>query len=132
MHTLQGSITKAALAAKSPVLGVTGTTVNDIVGKRCSWQKWGYGVDMTKPGAQAWLDSIYAQYADWGLDLIKNDCVFAGNWHESGSPLIRGVKKAITKGGHPTIYSLSPGGDCQLDMGKNISEVADMYRITGK
>ena len=109
-----------------------------------------YGVDMTKPEAQAWLDSVYTQYAQWGLgkmmcmviiyaapiitfcisDLIKNDCVYGGNWHESGPPLINGVKNAIMKGGHPTVYSLSPGGG-DAAMGRNISEVADMYRITG-
>ena len=72
MHTLQSTISKAALAVKSPVLGApAGTTVNDIVGKRCSWQKWGYGVDLKQPAGQQWLDSVYAQFADWGLDFIK-------------------------------------------------------------
>jgi hypothetical protein len=131
MHTLQGSITDAALNAKSPVLGASKTTVNDIAGPRCSWQKWGYGVNMNNKAGQLYLNSVYAQYAEWGLDFIKNDCVFGGNWAESGSPLIRGVKSAINSGGYPTVYSLSPGGKCNRSMGKNISEVADMYRITG-
>lgn len=131
MHTLQGSITKAALNANSSVLGQPGVTVNHIVGPGCSWQKWGFGVDMSQPAGQAYLNSVYGQYAEWGLDLIKNDCVFAINWGESGSPLIRGVKRAIEQGGHSTVYSLSPGQQSTLAMGENISHVADMFRITG-
>ena len=104
MHTLQGSITRAALHGNCSVLGAPGVTVNDIAGPGCSWQKWGYGVDMANPAGQAYLDSVYSQYAEWGLDLIKNDCVFAENWDESGSPLIRGVKHAIEQAGHATAY----------------------------
>lgn len=63
--------------------------------------------ELNQLGAAACV--VDGQYAEWGLDLIKNDCVFASNWDESGSPLIRGVKRAIVRGGHPTIYSLSPG-----------------------
>ena len=133
MHTLQGSITRAALNADSPVLGAGGATVNDIVGPGCNWQRWGFGVDLAaQPAAgQLYLDSVYSQYAAWGLDLIKNDCVFATNWDISGSPLIRGVKRAITKAGHPTVYSISPGQEATLAEGRNISQVANMYRITG-
>ena len=57
--------------------------------------------------AQTWLDSVYGQYADWGVDLIKNDCIFAGNYVEDN---IKGVSAAIAKTGRPTVYSLSPGG----------------------
>jgi hypothetical protein len=132
MHTLQGSITKSALNAKSPVLGAVkkGTTVNDIAGPGCSWQPHGFGVNMGHVDGQTYLNSVYAQYAEWELDLIKNDCVFANNWDISGSPLIRGVKSAIVKGGYPTVYSLSPGNAATSTMGKNISGIADMYRIT--
>jgi alpha-galactosidase len=71
MHTLQGSITRAALNANSRVLGVAGATVNDIVGPGCSWQKWGFGVDLAQhpEAGQQYLDSVYSQYAEWGLDL---------------------------------------------------------------
>ena len=137
MHTLQSTLSKAALAAKSPVLGGGGKTVNDIVGKVCSWQKWGYGVQMSLPASQLWLDSVYAQYSAWGLDLIKNDCVFAINWidGDGGEELIKGAKSAIAKTEHcedgHCIYSLSPGQTATIEMGRNISRTADMYRITG-
>ena len=62
MHTLQGSITAAALHAQSAVLGAKGAIINDVVGPVCSWQPHGFGLDMTKPAAQAFLDSVYAQF----------------------------------------------------------------------
>jgi hypothetical protein len=64
MHTLQGSITKAALHAHSPILGAHGVTVNDIAGPGCSWQKWGFGVDMANPAGQTYLDSVCEQFTN--------------------------------------------------------------------
>ena len=32
-----------------------------------------YGVDMSKPGGQAYYDSIAALYASWGVDFVKAD-----------------------------------------------------------
>ena len=66
------------------------------------------------------------------LSLLRNDCVFANNWADGdgGEALIRGVRSAIDKAGHPTTYSLSPGNGATLEQGQNISHVADMYRIT--
>ena len=134
MHTLRGSISLAALNAKSPIKGaMKGATVNDVAGAACNWNKFFTGVDFGSAGGagQLFLDSVYGQYAEWGLDFINNDCVFGGNWDEQ---LIRNVKKAIDKGGRPTTYSLSLGGDTgevSLAMATNISTVADMYRVTG-
>ncbi len=39
----------------------------------CGWNKQNYGVDMTKPGAQEYYDSVYQKLADWGVDLLKVD-----------------------------------------------------------
>lgn len=74
MHTLQGSITRAALNANSPVLDAGTVTVNDIVGPGCSWQRWGFGVDLAQhpEAGQQYLDSVYIQYAEWGLDLCAS------------------------------------------------------------
>lgn len=68
----------AALTAKSPILG-TSYTVNDIATTGCKWNSNWFAVNMSHPAAQPWLDSVYGQYAEWGIDLIKNDCIFAGN-----------------------------------------------------
>jgi len=71
------------------------------------------------------------QYADWGVDLIKNDCIFAGNMIEDN---IKGVSTAIAKSGRPTVYSLSPGGgDPKTEFGQaqSISDYVNIYRVTG-
>ena len=32
-----------------------------------------YGIDMSKPGAQEYYDSVFRLYASWGVDFIKAD-----------------------------------------------------------
>ena len=68
-----------------------------VLDRRCAMYSHGVrthhvGVDLTAAGSagQLFLNSVYRQYADWGLDFIKNDCVFADNWDET---LIRGVSE---------------------------------------
>ena len=39
----------------------------------CRWNSDMWGVDTTKPGAQAYYHSIAALYASWGVDFIKAD-----------------------------------------------------------
>ncbi len=39
----------------------------------CPWNPDMYGVDMTKPGGQAYYDSVFALYASWGVDFVKMD-----------------------------------------------------------
>ena len=41
----------------------------------CRWNPDMWGVDTTKPGAQAYYDSIAKLYASWEVDLIKVDCI---------------------------------------------------------
>lgn len=31
-----------------------------------------YSLDLSKPGGQEFHDSLYEQYAEWGVDFIKN------------------------------------------------------------
>ena len=40
---------------------------------RCEWNPDMWGVDTTKPGSQAYYDSIAELYASWGVDFIKAD-----------------------------------------------------------
>jgi hypothetical protein len=37
----------------------------------CAWNSDMFGVVMSKPGAQAYYDSLVALYAQWGVDFIK-------------------------------------------------------------
>ena len=64
-----------------------------------------YGVDMSKPGAQEYYDSIVKLYAGWGVDFIKADDI-ATPVH---SDEIDALHRAIVKTGRPIVLSLSPG-----------------------
>jgi alpha-galactosidase len=43
--------------------------------KGCDWYDGFYGVDMTKPGSQAYYNSVFKLFAEWGVDYIKADDV---------------------------------------------------------
>jgi hypothetical protein len=72
IHVMRG-ISTAAVTAKSPILGGGGATAADIgiESELCPWWKGVMAVDVTKPAGQAYYDSIYQQYADWGVDFVK-------------------------------------------------------------
>ena len=37
----------------------------------CNWSSLNYGVDMDKPGAQEYYNSVVELVASWGVDFIK-------------------------------------------------------------
>jgi hypothetical protein len=80
-----------------------------------------YGVDMSKPGAQEYYDSVFAQMADWGLDFVKVDDL---SGHDAE---IEAVRKAIDKCARPIVFSISPGGRSNAEVAAN----ANMWRISG-
>ncbi|MFC1762331.1 glycoside hydrolase family 27 protein [Planctomycetota bacterium] len=69
----------------------------------CVWNQENYGIDMTKPGAQAYYNALIDKLAGWGIDFIKVDDIIP-NPQE-----IVAIAKAIEEGGHTMVYSLSPG-----------------------
>jgi len=69
----------------------------------CVWNPENYGVDMTKPGAQAYYNALINKLAGWGVDFVKVDDVVPNPAE------IVAVAKAIEDGGHKMVYSLSPG-----------------------
>src|SRR5580658_1653506 len=72
IHVMRG-IPRQAVCAHSPVLGAPGITADMIAdtASKCPWMNHMYGLDMSKPGAQAYLNSILNLYAQWGVDFIK-------------------------------------------------------------
>ena len=90
----------------------------------CEWNTDMYGVDMAKPGGQAYYDSIVAQYAKWGVDFIKADDM-SRPYHRAE---IEGLHKAIVKSGRPIVLSLSPG-PAPLAEVTSLRANAQMWRI---
>jgi len=73
IHRMRG-IPRAAVAANLPIAG-TPYRARDIADTKsvCSWNVDMFGVDMRKPGAQAYYDGVFAEYARWGVDFVKVD-----------------------------------------------------------
>jgi len=107
IHLMRG-IPRLAVKRNLPVLG-TPYRAADIAdtSSTCPWNPDMYGVDMRKPGAQAYYDSVFRLYASWGVDFIKMDDM--SRPYDAHAPEIEGAHKAILASGRPIILSLSPG-----------------------
>jgi hypothetical protein len=91
----------------------------------CPWDPTNWGVKDT-PAGQAWYDSLLSQYAAWGVDLLKVDCI---SDHPYKADEIRMIRKAIDKTGRPIVLSLSPG-PTSLDHAAEVSQLSNMSRIS--
>jgi hypothetical protein len=124
IHILRG-IPRQAVDQNVPILG-SHIRAADIADKQsiCKWNTDMYGVDMSKSGAQAYYDSIVAQYAEWGVDFIKADDM-SRPYHKEE---IGALHKAILKSGRPIVLSLSPG-PAPADEIEHLRDNAEMWRI---
>ena len=127
IHMMRG-IPRQAVDQNTPVLG-TKFHAKDIanVNDKCAWNPDKYGVDMAKPGAQEYYDSVFAQYAAWGVDFVKVDDI-ARPYSEAQRLEIEAIRKAIDRTGRPIVLSLSPG-DTPLSRGAHVCEYANMWRV---
>jgi alpha-galactosidase len=125
IHMMCG-IARQAVAQNTPIKS-TNARAADIADKNstCPWNPDMYGVDMSKPGAQAYYDSIFAQAAAWGLDFVKVDDL-SRPYHQ---PEIEAIRQAIDKTGRPIVFSTSPG-ETPLASGEHIARHANMWRIS--
>lgn len=104
IHLMRG-IPRAAVEANVPIKG-TKYFANDISDRKsiCAWNQQNYGVDMSKPGAQEFYNSLINQMAEWGVDFIKYDDIVPF------PDEVKAVANAIAQCGRPILLSLSPGG----------------------
>jgi hypothetical protein len=125
IHIMRG-IPRRAVAANLPVFG-SKVRAADIADRQsvCQWNTDMYGVDMTKPGAQDYYDSIVNLYAGWGVDYIKADDI-ARPLH---GPEIEALHRAIVKSGRPIVLSLSPG-PAELAKADFYAANANLWRIS--
>jgi alpha-galactosidase len=92
----------------------------------CPWNYDNYGVAANNPAGQAYYDSIAQLYAQWGVDLIKIDCISS---HPYKGEEIRMISTALRKTGRPIILSLSPG-PAPLEKVQELRTYAQMWRIS--
>ncbi len=126
LHLLRG-IPRQAVTNKLAVLG-TSYTAADIANtnSRCPWNTDMYGVDMTKPGAQEYYDSVFALFASWDLDYVKVDDL-SSPYHKDE---IEAIRKAIDRSARAIVFSTSPGAT-PLSDGEHIKMHANLWRISG-
>ena len=94
----------------------------------CSWNPDMYGVNPEADGAQAYYDSIFQLYAQWGVDFIKCDDICRMD-AASAKEEIRMLHKAIKNSGRQMVLSLSPG-PAWLKEAWHYETYANMWRIT--
>jgi alpha-galactosidase len=125
IHVMRG-IPRQAVWAKSPVLGADGITADMIAdtASKCPWMNQMYGLNMSKPGAQAYLNSILNLYASWGVDFIKVDDIS----RPYSKSEIEGYRKAIQQCHRPIVMSISPG-ETSLAEANHVSQYANMWRM---
>ena len=125
IHMMRG-IPRQAWQQDLPVKG-TAYSARDIADTNsiCSWNPDMYGVDMTKPGAQAYYDSIMEMVASWEVDFVKIDDL-SRPYHLKE---IEAIRKAIDKTGRPIVLSTSPG-ETPVDRGAHVMNHANQWRIS--
>ncbi|XHR27586.1 MAG: glycoside hydrolase family 27 protein [Chthoniobacteraceae bacterium] len=91
----------------------------------CSWCPDMFGVRANESG-QAWYDSIFRLYAEWGLDFVRVDDL-SEPYHAEEIEMIR---KAIDRCGRPIVFSTSPG-PADIARASHLSGQVNMWRISG-
>ena len=91
----------------------------------CPWDPTNWGIRDNAAG-QAWYDSLLRQYARWGVDFLKVDCIAD---HPYKPREIRQIALAIQRSGRDMVLSLSPGPTA-LEHHAEVGELAEMWRIS--
>lgn len=127
IHLMRG-VPRLAADRNLPILG-TKYGAGDIADRVniCPWNSDMYGVDMSKPGAQEYYDSVFRLIASWGVDFVKVDDL-SRPYHRN-TPEVEAVRRAIDRSGRPMILSLSPG-ETPLDAAEHVANHANMWRIS--
>jgi len=123
LHLMRG-IPRDVVKRNLPIKG-TKYFARDIanVNDTCNWSSLMYGVDMDKPGAQEYYNSVAELLASWGVDFIKYDDIV----HKPRE--INAVANAIEKCGKKIVLSISPGNDINPEYYETYKR-AQMIRIT--
>ncbi|XWS63741.1 hypothetical protein CRYUN_Cryun06bG0127700 [Craigia yunnanensis] len=140
IHVMRG-ISLQAFNANTPILDIVKGSAYEESGRQwmakdiglkertCAWMSHGFmSVNTKLEAGRAFLRSLYLQFAEWGVDFVKNDCVFGDDLDIDE---ITFVSEILRKLDRPILYSLSPGGNASPAMAKGVSGLVNMYRITG-
>lgn len=126
IHIMRG-LPIQAYESNTPVRG-TGYHARDIADtdSQCEWYKGFYGIDMSKPGAQEYYDSIFELYESWGVDYIKADDLLSPIY---ACDEIDAIASAVAKLEKKPVLSLSPG-PAPVENVRDLMSVSNMWRIS--
>lgn len=128
LHLMRG-IPRQAVAENSPVKGTKyhATDIAD-TNSTCVWNTDMYGVNMAKPGAQEYYNSVFQQFAGWGVDFVKVDDL-TRPYDAVQKAEVEAIRKAIDQSGRPMVFSTSPG-ETPLAEADHVMNHANMWRIS--
>ncbi len=99
-------ISSQAVARNTPILG-TSYTAKDIATTKPQ-NNYNCGgmlkINYSKPGAQAYVDSVVDELASWGVDYIKLDGITNSN-----GPDVKAWQAAIQQSGRPIVLNITQG-----------------------
>lgn len=123
LHLMRGIPRKAVL--QNTLIKGTKYRAADIADTSsvCEWNHQNYGIDMSKPGAQEFYNSLINQMAEWGVDFIKYDDIVPFPAE------VEAVVKAIAQAKKTMVLSLSPG-DKVHDNAVETYKKSNMLRVT--
>jgi Alpha galactosidase A/Alpha galactosidase C-terminal beta sandwich domain len=119
-------ISKQAVAQNTPILG-TDETADDIATRHSehNYNCGGMvGIDYSKPGAQAFIDSIVDQFAAWGVDYVKLDGITDAN-----APDVVAWSEAIRQSGRPMQLDVTEG-QFSLALAGTLDEYATQWEYS--
>lgn len=93
----------------------------------CTWNPDMYGVRCDTPAGQAYYDSLFALYAQWGVDFVKCDDIAREYPHCALE--IETISRACQHCPREMVLSLSPG-PAPLSQAEHLKQYANMWRIT--
>jgi hypothetical protein len=133
IHIMRG-IPWQAIERDTPILGSL-QTASSIANThdQCPWYANMYGINMTRPGAQEYYDSIAELYASWHVDFIKADDLNSWDGDSLHSPYrtdeVEALRTALDRCGRPMVLSLSPGA-AEVCNAKHLRRHANMWRLS--
>ena len=127
IHIMRG-IPRLAVHRNLPVYGSEYTA--DQVAQAsniCEWNPDMYGLNPEHPGSRAYYDSIFALYAEWGVDFIKLDDICREMPRQAGE--LQMISASLRSCGREMVLSISPGPALPEYAGL-YRETSNMWRIT--
>jgi len=127
VHFMPG-LPRQVVARRCPVLGTsqnTGDIIFEHRGNNMLVEQIPF-VDVSRPGGQAYYDSIFRLYAEWGVDFVKLD----GVGYPYQDDQVAALDLARTRCGRPIILSVSSGWKGDTSYGRHRKSHCEMWRVS--